>query len=96
MELARVSTNGVQKEEELGVLGPPVSEVDLKRIMKIAEQEVESEEEKAYNQKRFELEERRADRLPLEERRQRLQQRIIDNAMYESPHRHYFVRNPGL
>jgi|GEM_PF-7122475 len=80
----------VEIEEQLGVLGPAVSEADLNRIQARVDAEV------AYDQRRLEAEERRAESSTLVERRQRLQQRIIDNAVLESPHRHYFVRRPGL
>ena len=88
-----IESRPVQTEEQLGVLGPVVTEAGLRR--KLAEVDAEVTE-REYNEKRLEAEERRAESPTLAERRQRLQQRIIDNAVLESPHRNYFVRRPGL
>lgn len=76
----------VQIEEELGVLGPPVTQADLERIQAKVDTEAT---EKQY---RLEAEQQRTEPQALAERRQRLQQRIIDNTVLESPHRRYFVR----
>lgn len=83
----------VQTEIQLGVCGPEVSDAELKRIQERVDAEVSVNE---YNQERLEAEEQRGEPLPIAERRQRLRQRIIDNVVFESPHRHYFVRQPGL
>jgi hypothetical protein len=82
-----------QTEIQLGVCGPQVSDAQLKRIQAEVDAEVT---EKEYNQARLEIEERRAVPAALIGRRRRMQQRIIDNVILESPHRHYFVRKPGL
>ena len=85
-----------QTELELGVLSPIITGAGVRRIMAEHETEYESPEDREYAVRRLEAEERRSEPTPIQERRQRLQQRIIDNAVLESPHRHYFVRKPGL
>jgi hypothetical protein len=85
-----IESEAIHTEEGLGVLGPVINGADLARIQARVDAEVR------YDEERLEAEERRAEPTPLEERRRRVQQRIIDNAVLESPHRHYFVRKPGL
>lgn len=91
--MSNIESRPVQTEVQLGVLNPEVTEADLQRILPKVDAEVT---EREYNENRLAAEERRAEPSTLADRRRRLQQRIIDNAVLESPHRHYFVRKPGL
>lgn len=94
--LSEETAANIQAEENLGVLGPPVSgrPKDTDGLHMIYGSKFRENQETAVRQ--LEIEERRAQPKTEEEKRQDLQGRIAANAQSDNPRGNYFVREPGL